>query len=385
MLTSLACQSTTFKNVNVAPSYDGQLTCTTKPPGAVLVGRAVEVLVQAPKDYSGRIQQMIQAPSSSKSFVLQKKGTTSQQMQRVDGKQNRFRFNSVGDYTVDLQSLDYDARLNNQCLINVYATCPRGTKRVGVHVAFVVDNSNSHVGSDCPQRKRVSGTGINAIYSCGERTFRSQSVLYAASILGEVSKSGGDSTSHVAFVSFPQPTATSAAQSAVWFHAHKELPLFAEKLEKLSSPGGVTPYWEGLQGVVDLFKSLDKDKRKVIFLVTDGFPTDQNPASTLRLAQKLKASGVKIFSVMVTGKHSQKRLRAQHTHYIRTNFPSHWATKHYPDEESYLLALLGDGSEKYPGLLRAMSDDVVYIETSGHLQNVMHGLVATEALECQKP
>ena len=370
------CKSTEFQSQYVPPEKM-VMSCETKPAGAVLPGSPLSIIVTGAEDYKGRVQQTITGPEPMKVMLTQEGGSFS----REDRGENVYHFSKEGNYTVSLKGVDYDVDLQGSCRFTVFNRCPSGSQRIGVNVAFVVDNSGSHSKSDCPQPIPIGKDEAgNELSQCGVETNRERSVAYATSILGELGQQGDSSHSFVSFATFP----TTSSLNSKWYNASDDFGAFSERLKVLRSPKGITPYNEGIQEALELFAQVkDQTKKNILVFVTDGFPTDKDPRETLRLAQTLRKLGVEIVAVMVTGKGSQELLREMHKGFILKHFHSSWKAAHYKDYPSYFNALLGDGSSASPGLLHAMSDSVIYIENSSELKNKVDAVVTREALLCQ--
>lgn len=385
LVACLSCKSTHFTQVPVTP---GTLTlsCETRPAGAVSPHSPLSIIVEGAKDYTGRIEQSITGPTAPGNVMLVQEGG---KVVREDRRENVFHFAQEGTYTISLKGVDYETQLTGSCQFTVFDRCPAGSHRIGVNVAFVVDNSGSHSKSDCPQSQALGQDNAgNKLVSCRAQTHREHAVAYATSILGELGNRGGNAQSYVSFASFPRQG--TSASSGKWYSASQDYSAFVQELTVLRNPKGVTPYYEGIQAATELFAQIKDQsqarKKNILIFVTDGFPTDKDPRKTLKLAQTLQNVGVEIVPVMVTGKDSQSNLRRIHQGYMEQNFASSWRASHYSDYTSYFQELLGDGTTTHPGLLHNMSSSgsVIYVENSSHLKTKIDGAVTKEALICQK-
>lgn len=368
----------------------GQLKCAVTPttdyPSATF-----KISISGIDTYHGRIERTIRpqnsAATSETITVIQEPGKPL--VKEGAGSATSYKNSQAGDYEVDVKTLDY-VDLQGSCGFKILKPCKQGMSRTGGYVAFVVDNSESHNVSDCPNRHQIGIHPVNKqdhLYECRKGTARERAVNYATQILGSFGENNAGATSFVSFALFPQMN-----KDPRWYNATKDRQILRNDLKLLRRPLGVTPYHEGLSSGIRIFASLtgkhsSGDKPRILLFITDGFPTDKDPQQTLQLAQQLKSQHqVKIISVMVTGKSNQDDLRTKHQTFMRgfPMIPKPWMHARYNGSfEPYFLHLLGDGTDNHPGLLAKMSDEVIYIEDSQSLPKAIDQITAREALGCR--
>ena len=307
--------------------------------------------------------------------LVQKNG----KIRREDGNpKNAFSFVQPGDYQVTVKTLDY-IESQSTCGFKIFKPCPMGSSRRGAYVAFIIDNSESHSTSDCPKAQNFNNPKVKRpLKQCMNETSREKSAINAVSILGNLNRKNPESVSFVAFSHFPNDDSNLSPR---WLRPETESAVFKSQLGVLRYPKGVTPYIQGLESALRLFGSVKDDKQKVLVFITDGFPTDKNPKNTMTIARKIQALKVKIISVMITGKSNQEVLKAKHKGFME-NFPENWVDGSYQNNmQAYYRDLLGDGLA--PGLLRGMSDTLVFLEDSTSLNYEIQKIVSTRALACE--
>jgi hypothetical protein len=171
--------------------------------------------------------------------------------------------------------------------------------------------------------------------------------------------------------------------SSGWVNSSTESSKIAEDLKITRAPYGMTPYGEGLSATEALFASTPEiSKPKVAIFVTDGLPTDQDPYISLQKANSLKASGVKIISILVSSKDKNSMI-TEHKSFLEGigGEEKPWYSPDYTSYEQYFSSLLGDGSKE--GLLVSMSDDVIYLKDSSELKNAFDSIIGEQALSCK--
>lgn len=368
--TSLGCKTTEFRQ-DRADSTQLTLSCETRPAGAVLPNSPLTLMVQGARGYKGRIEQKVTGPDFTDTTTLTRKDEI---FSREDLAENTFHFFTEGDYTVNLKALDYGIELTGQCRFTVFDKCPVNSQRVGVNVVFVVDNSSSHEESD-PGKPE---------------THRERAVLYAQSILSEIGQHSAGSQSFLSFVTFPLSSLNGGQPPGLgtWYSADGDSTQLINALHVLRAPSGVTPYHEGIEKAKELFMEVqDREKKNILILITDGYPTDQDPKETLELTQSLSSLDVEVVAVMVTGSPKQ-HLSDQHRLLMEEYFYKNgdiWHASHYADADAYFMDLLGNGSLAAPGLLYKMtSGSVISIADSLGLKDKVSNLVIKEVLTCQE-
>lgn len=387
LLLAGGCKTTEFTGEHTYESL-GQLTCAVTP-ATDYPSATFNISISGIDTYHGRIERTIRGGTAAAETITVIQEPGKPLVKEGGGSATQYKNSQAGDYEVAVTTLDY-VDLKGSCGFKILKPCKQGMSRTGGYVAFVVDNSESHNVSDCPNRHKLGAHPVNKqehLYECRESTARERAVKYATQILGSFGEKNADATSFVSFALFPQMN-----QDPRWYNATKDRQILSNDLKLLRRPLGVTPYHEGLTSGIRIFSSLtDKhakdDKPRILLLITDGFPTDKDPERTLQLAQQLKTQHrVKIISVMVTGKSNQNELRNKHESFMRSfpMTPTPWMHSRYNAKfEPYFLHLLGDGTDNHPGLLAKMSDEVIYIEDSHSLPKAIDKITAREALGCR--
>lgn len=378
-----ACNTTEFVD-RKSPGKRGSLdpvSCTAAP-SVVLPGEPVAVTISGGVKFGGTLTQTVSGPETSE-MVLIKGG--SGYVPRSGGL-NEYNFNTQGDYVVTVEDSERKYGLKASCSFKVFKPCPTGTEAVGANVAFIIDNSGSHGGSDCPGVKSTKDENGRTLFECTGKTNREKAVEGALSILENVGKSGGRSTSYVASAVFPKDfTSGSVTGRAGWVDPSANMSSVLEDMKIVRKPLGLTPYGEGLKAADRLFGNLaDTSKDGYVIFVTDGFPTDRDPAASLELAQSLRAKGVKILTVMVTNAVSEEKWLSDHRAMMNQLIEKGdgWYNKsRFTTDDAYLTSLLGKDGRS--GLLDTMSDQVVRVENSDKLQSTFESLIKEEALKCE--
>ncbi len=154
------------------------------------------------------------------------------------------------------------------------------------------------------------------------------------------------------------------------------------------SPGGLTPYAAALTGASSLFTATTKDERaRVAILVTDGEPTDRDPAGVAAQAASLRSQGIDVITVFITGPESRGARRANHTAQMQqieaAQRPGHWYDpSQYADFSTYVQALIGnDGGQN---LAETVSSSVVTVEDAAELTATFLGIIKTKAIACTR-
>ena len=359
----------------------GSLKCSASP-SAVSAGKPVTIKISGIPKYKGRIQQVVQ--NTDKTTTTVNNITLVQSEGKIQGNAGTFTPNKEGNYKVTVKTLDYTTIIGS-CGFKVLDPCPQGTSRLGGYVAFIVDNSESHNLSDCPKPRKIGVHPLNPqdfLEECTAQTEREKAVEYATSVLGSFGSEDKSITSMVSFANFPNNKAP-----IKWMDATTDRSALISQLQILRRPYGVTPYNQGLKSAIQIFRAAPPTSNKtpkILVFITDGFPTDKNPKQTLALASQLKNQHkVKILSVMITGKVSQSTLREKHKAFLR-EFPLDWMDSSYQrNHDAYILDLLGDGSAQNGGLLKNMSDSLVFVEESNSLGAEIDKITARETLTCQ--
>ena len=385
------CKSDGFTGIHSYESL-GKLNCAVSP----LAGhpsKTFDIAITGIDKYHGRIQRVIRTDNSAAETIdnitlIQEPGKPL--IKEGDGSATTFTPDKSGNYQVVVKTLDY-VDISGSCHFKVLEPCNQGMSRKGGYVGFIVDNSESHNVSDCPNRRIIGTHPYNpndTISECQAKTARESAVDEATQLLGSFAENNPAATSLVSFAFFPN-----MKNDPRWYNTSKpeHRALLSTHLQSLRRPLGVTPYDDGLTSGIRIFSSLTEqtsspDKPRILVFITDGFPTDKNPPQTLKLAKQLKETHkVRIISVMITGKSSQATLREKHKSFVR-KFPMRpqtWMASTYQGQfEPYLLDLLGDGTAAHPSLLANISDQVIYIEDSRSLPRAIDKITADATLSC---
>ncbi len=244
--------------------------------------------------------------------------------------------------------------------------CKNTETSIGAQVAFLIDNSNSNAETDCPGATAFSsyeaalGRTIER-YECKSSTNREQAVKSAYTILRDFSKSASKkepelSKSELSISSFPSANDFREGyniETPNWYATVAETEgNLSNSLAFTRKPLGFTPYGAGLKSAKEMFVKLgDKGKKnRLAVMVTDGEPTDRNPAATIKLADELRSLGVEVVTVFVAGKKTREDRRNEHMAWLRRNDTSltsagqgTWYDKaQYKNVDEYLRDLMGD-------------------------------------------
>lgn len=261
---------------------------------------------------------------------------------------------------------------------------------IGAQLAFLIDNSSSNESTDCPSPRatgRVKPGGA-AIFACDGETNREKAVLAAYDLLVEVSgadKANALATSSLGVISFPIGDNAGFTEQQTWTKTTLEQRASLPSAMRFArAPYGKTPYGEALNGAERLFASASSDERqKVAILVTDGFPTDANPARVLQQAEKLRAAGVNVVTISVTGPETRTQRQEEHRAMLagfnRANLAavgrSWYDNSEYQSFDSYLDAILSLGQQVAQGQVIEVDDVTALAET-------VIGVIGKE-LKCQ--
>ena len=187
--------------------------------------------------------------------------------------------------------------------------CQSTQQTVGANVVFLIDNSNSNSATDCPAPSQIGVVSNQPVYKCASQTNREKAVLDAYDSLVNVANTDKRdlAVSSVAVVQFPIPENNvdgSRVMTNGWIRTTSvatDRSALEAALQFTRQPSGATPYGAGISAANRLYSSMQNDGRgRVAILVTDGEPTDRDPASTSAQAQLLRAQGVQVFTVYVT-------------------------------------------------------------------------------------
>lgn len=152
------------------------------------------------------------------------------------------------------------------------AQCKNGIEQKGIFVLYVIDNSASNGKSDCG-----IGDGQQEV-TCPGPTKREQAVLKSFDALIGVD---GDAVSKMAIVTFPSVSDKyngADIQTPDWVDVTREnRSLVSNALRVTRTPKGMTPYGAGLEKAKDVMaQAAASDLKRLVILVSDGQPTDEN-------------------------------------------------------------------------------------------------------------
>src|SRR5690606_38149690 len=102
----------------------------------------------------------------------------------------------------------------------------------------------------------------------------------------------------------------------------------------------------------ELFTGLQTERNKVAVLVTDGEPTDHDPASVSSKAKALRDQGVEVITVLVNSGEDRQQRAVKHTQMMAGLNDSsiekgegNWFTSNFANFADYMSSLIG-GSDK---------------------------------------
>lgn len=247
--------------------------------------------------------------------------------------------------------------------------CKQGAK--GAQIAFLIDNSTSNEKTDCPQALASSRRKPNgeAVMICQGQTYREKAVLAAYDLLTKIAAAEPDSAaamSNVAAVSFPVEENNGFRRQLPWTTTTATTRAsLVSAMQFARSPWGQTPYGAGFSGATELFAQASSDARqKVAILVTDGLPTDGNPSQVAAQAEALRAQGVKVMTIFVTGTQDRTSRQADHRLMLQrfdaanrqANGSSWYDAKQYPSFAAYTDAIFALGGQVAGGEVVEVSD-----------------------------
>lgn len=289
--------------------------------------------------------------------------------------------------------------------------CAANQKSIGANVAFLVDNSSSNAATDCPGANLARNLGGADMYHCAQETNREKAVLAAFDMLADVSAKDSSpmAASNVSIVAFPaEGNAVQTVKIATngWVSSRPAAENRAgiqTALQFTRDPFGATPYGTAISSASGLFSANSNDGRaKLAVLVTDGEPTDRDPADVAERAKALRAAGVEIVTIFVADSQSRAQRMASHAQmlqsYEQRSQPGHfYNAQRYQSFDAYLDEILGRNG-KLP-LVDAVTSQVVptcvdgqgtvcqrwkvEIANSSELTNVVKQIIRTRAIKCQ--
>ena len=290
--------------------------------------------------------------------------------------------------------------------------CKPSQRSIGANLAFLIDNSSSNSVTDCPGASKSGRFQDTDIYSCSSETNREKAVLAAFDLLADVAvrDQSPAAASNVSIVGFP--AANNAVQNVQmatngWVGTR---PLQQNRLTIQSAlqftrqPMGATPYGSAINAVSDLFSSSPAadERSRVAVLVTDGEPTDRDPADVAARSKALHAAGVEVITVFITNSQTRSQREALHQSMLagweQRSRPAHYYNaQRYTNFDDYLADIFGRSGRV--SLADAVTSKVVptcvdsigsicqrwkvEIADSASLANVIKQIIRTRAVRCE--
>lgn len=289
--------------------------------------------------------------------------------------------------------------------------CAANQKSIGANIAFLVDNSSSNAATDCPGATLARNVSGADMYHCGQETNREKAVLAAFDLLADVSArdSSPMAASNISIVGFPaEGNAVQTVKIATngWVSSRPATENRAgiqTALQFTRDPFGATPYGTAIAAANGLFNVNANDGRaRLAVLVTDGEPTDRDPADVAERAKALRAAGVEIITVFIDSSQNRNQRQAAHSQmlqsYEQRSQPGHfYNAQRYQTFDAYLDDILGRNGRV--GLADSVTSQVVptcvdsqgsvcqrwkvEISNSNELANVVKQIIRTRAIKCQ--
>lgn len=290
--------------------------------------------------------------------------------------------------------------------------CQNAQQAIGANVVFLIDNSNSNSATDCPSPTQTNVVGNVPVYQCGAATNREKAVLGAFDALVNVAATDKRdlAVSSLAVVQFPiaeNNASGSRVMTNGWIRTtagQNDRASLANALMFTRQPVGATPYGAAIASANSLFASMQNEGRaRVAILVTDGEPTDRNPADTVAQAQQLRNLGVQIITIYVTNGQSRNQRVTSNQQMLSFWEQSaqaknnHWYSSNYNNLQEYLNAITGTTSQ--PSLAQNVTSKVnpacidaanaiceryvVEVTDSSALTTVVQQIIGTKTVACQ--
>ena len=279
-------------------------------------------------------------------------------------------------------------------------TCQAGQQVIGAHIIFLIDNSGSMEETDCPNVQLSNDAAM-----CGSITNREVAVLDVWERLEQIQNEDPQSQLAQSFISVSRFTPTTVGEP--WnLNDYRPSPpvgtfgdINRQNFQRIQGsmsftrkPAGDSPYLNGILAAGNLLQasvSADSEvarKQKVIIMVTDGEPTDKNPAEVRMQAEVLKASDVSWYTFLVSKEGDFRRQRlAAHKQLMQQNYlgiygPSQpegrWMAERYSNNfDAYFNELVS--------LADVISDRVVEVAGSASLSQIINEEVISKTDFCQ--
>lgn len=299
------------------------------------------------------------------------------------------------------------------------STCSDGQQAIGANVTFLIDNSSSNGATDCPSATQIGTEAQTPLMQCGAETNREKAVLSAFDILADASTRDGKDTavSHISIVQFPAQVQNTTTNSRIetgarvvtygWLRtspSDANRSAIASAMQFSRDPYGSTPVGAAIESASNLFAAVANDGRaRVVILVTDGEPTDRDPAAVANRATQLRQLGVEVITVFVTSGQTRADRQATHAQMLQAweqeslKTQKHWYAGAYTSFEAYLNGLLGRNGEA--SLIQKLSGPVdvtcvdkpgvicdrqiVEVSSSNDLTKAFQQIIRTKAIKCQ--
>lgn len=275
------------------------------------------------------------------------------------------------------------------------AVCQASQQAIGANVVFLVDNSSSTSATDCPSPSAIGNLNGTPAYRCGAQTNREKAVLGAFDALTSVAvKDTRDlAISNIAVVQFP--TQSSAEGSSVmtngWARtntAQSDRAGLEAAMSFARTPFGASAFGSSIDAANRLLAGVPADGRgKVVVLITDGEPTDRDPADTKAKAAQLKALGAQVFTVNVTNGQTRSQRIAAHVQTLNSwertaqTRGLHWYAAHYANMNAYLTDLLG--STNQASLAQSVATQTIVEATDASaLASIVQQIVTSKVTAC---
>lgn len=289
--------------------------------------------------------------------------------------------------------------------------CTPSQKSIGANIAFLIDNSSSNNVTDCPGASKTGRFQDADVYTCSGETNREKAVLAAFDLLADVSArdAGPAAVSNISIVGFPAANnSVQTVQMATngWVStrpATENRAGLQGALQFTRQPMGATPYGTAIDAAGGLFAGVSDDARaRVAVLVTDGEPTDRDPAAVATKAQALQAAGVEVITVYVTNSQSRVQREIAHqsmlTSWEQRSSPGHfYNAQRYQSFDEYLAEVFGRNGRV--SLADSVTSKIVptcvdapgavcqrwkvEIPDSSALANVVKQIIRTRAVRCE--
>lgn len=262
--------------------------------------------------------------------------------------------------------------------------CTERATVTGAHVVFLLDNSGSMSNTDC---QRGWGSG------CMAETNRERAVAEAYKALSSiVTKYPGQATA-MSTLSVGQftPGSNNGAPNIVAMETRDDgLSQLQSQLMFLRQPTGDTPYIDGSRLAKTFLDQLNvtfasDGKPRVVIMVTDGEPTDRDPAAVLADVKAIRASGAQWFTVMVNNGQSRDQRANVHRRMLLNEYENgrrgrqqsngHWYTPNYANFNAYFADIMT--------LPTNMSDQVIEVSSANDLQKVILEKIIATKIECK--